>query len=129
MQFFVLPRHRRIFLILSLLWVVINMCILLILNMDAISADYAFICSVSWLNFCHGDGGNCPRILAGKLRQSLSGRRITLPSVSSFIAANFVPSATADDQLRGDRVRLERGRESSRHCDETHRGCLSTYGA
>ncbi|VDO88390.1 unnamed protein product [Heligmosomoides polygyrus] len=45
-QFFVLPRHRRIFLILSLLWVVINMCILLILNMDAISADYAFICSL-----------------------------------------------------------------------------------
>ncbi|WKY08881.1 hypothetical protein Q1695_001787 [Nippostrongylus brasiliensis] len=45
-QFFVLPRHRRIFLILSLLWVVINMCILLILNMDAIRADYTFVCSL-----------------------------------------------------------------------------------
>ncbi|XGW06281.1 hypothetical protein V3C99_016525 [Haemonchus contortus] len=45
-QFFVLPRHRRIFLILSLLWVVINMCVLLIINMDAISADHTFICSL-----------------------------------------------------------------------------------
>ncbi|KJH53606.1 adenylate/guanylate cyclase catalytic domain protein [Dictyocaulus viviparus] len=45
-QFFVLPRHRRIFLILSLLWVLINFTVLLIINKDAISADYAFICSL-----------------------------------------------------------------------------------
>ncbi|KAK6758426.1 hypothetical protein RB195_015943 [Necator americanus] len=45
-QFFVLPRHRRIFLILSLLWVAISMSILLIINWDAIRADYTFICSL-----------------------------------------------------------------------------------
>ncbi|KAE9413693.1 hypothetical protein Angca_004542, partial [Angiostrongylus cantonensis] len=45
-QFFVLPRHRRIFLILSLLWVVINVSVLLLLNKDAISADHTFIYSM-----------------------------------------------------------------------------------
>ncbi|KIH51623.1 hypothetical protein ANCDUO_18290 [Ancylostoma duodenale] len=45
-QFFVLPRHRRIFLILSLLWVAISMSILLIINWDAIRADSVFICSL-----------------------------------------------------------------------------------
>ncbi|VDM63044.1 unnamed protein product [Angiostrongylus costaricensis] len=46
-QFFVLPRHRRIFLILSLLWVIINVSVLLLLNKDAINADYTFIYSMT----------------------------------------------------------------------------------
>ena len=46
-HFFVMPRHRRLFLILSIVWFILNFALLVVINWSAIDHSTAFLCSVS----------------------------------------------------------------------------------
>ncbi|CAB3399043.1 unnamed protein product [Caenorhabditis bovis] len=44
-QFFILPRHRRMFFIIAVSWILINLLLILIINWDALCVNTLFICS------------------------------------------------------------------------------------
>ncbi|CAD6196449.1 unnamed protein product [Caenorhabditis auriculariae] len=44
-HFFVLPRHRRIFLVVAITWIILNFFLLLFINWDALKANPLFLCS------------------------------------------------------------------------------------
>ncbi|PAV63358.1 hypothetical protein WR25_24552 [Diploscapter pachys] len=45
-HFFVMPRHRRLFLILSIVWFILNFALLVVINWSAIDHSTAFLCSI-----------------------------------------------------------------------------------
>ncbi|CAI4223022.1 unnamed protein product [Auanema sp. JU1783] len=45
-QYFILPRHRRLFLVLSVCWMFSSFLLLLFFNWEAIRADSTFLCSI-----------------------------------------------------------------------------------
>ncbi|UMM35918.1 hypothetical protein L5515_008320 [Caenorhabditis briggsae] len=44
-QFFILPRHRRVFFVVSIIWIVANFFLIVVINWDALNANTLFICS------------------------------------------------------------------------------------